>query len=114
MNSEAYQNALTEATIELREIVRQFEQLRTRKELIEKLVDALQPVVGSLESAAVPVRPTPDLLPVPIQERFDNVVAQGPDTNSTALTGETLGVAQISEYIRHNGAYFADNQSQAR
>jgi hypothetical protein len=51
---------------------------------------------------------------VPIQERFDNVVAQGPDTNSTALTGETLGVAQISEYIRHNGAYFADNQSQAR
>ena len=108
MNSDAYQNALTEATTELREIVRQFEQLRARKELIETLVNALQPVVATV----VAVRPTADLLPAPIQEKFDNTEALLSDAHSD--DSETLGVAQISEYIRQSGAYFADTRIQAR
>jgi|GEM_PF-5554012 len=46
MSIQAYQVAFAEATSELRDIVEQFEKLRARKELIEKVVEALKPVVG--------------------------------------------------------------------
>jgi len=46
MRQETYRFALDEATKELHGIVEQFEALRSRKEHIEKVVDALRPFIG--------------------------------------------------------------------
>jgi hypothetical protein len=46
MRQETYRFALDEATKELHGIVEQFEALRSRKEQIEKVVDALRPFIG--------------------------------------------------------------------
>lgn len=46
MNTAAYQSAFDEASVELRDIVGQFEQLRSRKEKVEKAVEVLKGLVG--------------------------------------------------------------------
>ena len=46
MRQETYRYALDEATAELRGIVAQYEALRSRKEQIEKVVEALRPFIG--------------------------------------------------------------------
>jgi len=46
MRQETYRFALDEATAELRDIVVKFEALRSRKEQIEQVVEALRPFVG--------------------------------------------------------------------
>ena len=46
MRQETYRFALDEATKELHGIVEQFEALRSRKENIEKVVEALRPFIG--------------------------------------------------------------------
>ena len=46
MRQETYRFALDEATAELRGIVTQFEALRSRKEHIEQVVEALRPFIG--------------------------------------------------------------------
>src|SRR5579872_5626132 len=46
MRQETYRFALDEATAELRDIVTQFEALRSRKEQIEQVVEALRPFIG--------------------------------------------------------------------
>ena len=46
MRQETYRFALDEATKELHGIVEQFEALRSRKEQIEKVVEALRPFIG--------------------------------------------------------------------
>jgi hypothetical protein len=46
MRQETYRFALDEATAELRDIVIQFEALRSRKEQIEQVVEALRPFIG--------------------------------------------------------------------
>ena len=46
MRQETYRFALDEATAELRDLVAQFEALRSRKESIEKVVEALRPFIG--------------------------------------------------------------------
>jgi hypothetical protein len=46
MRQETYRFALDEASAELRDIVVKFEALRSRKEQIEKVVEALRPFIG--------------------------------------------------------------------
>jgi hypothetical protein len=46
MRQETYRFALDEATAELGDIVTQFEQLKAKKEQIEKVVEALKPFIG--------------------------------------------------------------------
>ena len=46
MKQEVYRFAFEEATSELTEIVGEFEQLRVRKERIEKVIEALKPFAG--------------------------------------------------------------------
>ncbi len=46
MRQETYRFALDEATVELRDILVKFEALRSRKEQIEKVVEALKPFIG--------------------------------------------------------------------
>lgn len=49
MRQEVYRVALDEAKAELNEILARFEQLRLRKDRIEKIVEALKPLVVSNE-----------------------------------------------------------------
>ncbi|MGO9435718.1 MAG: hypothetical protein ACLPH3_00690 [Terracidiphilus sp.] len=46
MNKEVYRFAFDEANSELTQIVGEFEQLRLRKERVEKVVEALKPLAG--------------------------------------------------------------------
>jgi hypothetical protein len=46
MRHETYRFALDEATAELKDIVSQFEALKSRKEQIEQVVEALRPFIG--------------------------------------------------------------------
>lgn len=46
MNKEVYRFAFDEANAELAAIVGEFEQLRMRKERVEKVVEALKPLAG--------------------------------------------------------------------
>jgi hypothetical protein len=52
MRQEVYRVAFDEANAELSEILGKFELLRLRKDRIEKVVDALKPLVALNESAA--------------------------------------------------------------
>lgn len=47
MNKEVYRFAFDEANAELTAIVGEFEQLRMRKERVEKVVEALKPLANS-------------------------------------------------------------------
>ena len=51
---DAYRVAYDEAFTELREILREFEQLRLRKDRIENVVKALQPELGSRSQVDAP------------------------------------------------------------
>lgn len=54
MKQEVYRFAYEEASSELTEIVGEFEQLRLRKERIEKVMEALKPFAGpDVQGAAV-------------------------------------------------------------
>ena len=54
MRQEVYRVAFDEASAELSEILNKFEQLRVRKERVEKVVDALKPLIQATEAAAAP------------------------------------------------------------
>lgn len=47
MNKEVYRFAFDEANAELTAIMGEFEQLRMRKERVEKVVEALKPLAGA-------------------------------------------------------------------
>ena len=47
MNKDVYRFAFDEANAELSQIVGEFEQLRLRKERVEKVVEALKPLAGA-------------------------------------------------------------------
>jgi hypothetical protein len=59
----SYRAAFNTASAELNEVYREFEQLRVRKEKVEKVIDALKPLVGgqnaAWESSAAPVSSEP-------------------------------------------------------
>jgi len=50
MTKEAYRAAYEEAKLDLADILREFEQLRLRKEQFEKLVETLKPLVEQAAS----------------------------------------------------------------
>ncbi|WP_109488426.1 hypothetical protein [Occallatibacter savannae] len=54
MRQETYRFALDEATKELHDIVAQFDALRSRKEQIEAVVEALRPFIGLHAETATP------------------------------------------------------------
>ncbi len=51
MKQEAYRFAFDEANAELTQILGEFEQLRVRKDRIEKVVEALKPLAGDAQGA---------------------------------------------------------------
>lgn len=70
MKQEVYRFAYEEANSELTEIVGEFEQLRARKERIEKVIEALRPFAGpdvqvaatdqkAVEKVSYPFQPAP-------------------------------------------------------
>ncbi|MDE3187564.1 MAG: hypothetical protein KGM96_08600 [Acidobacteriota bacterium] len=59
MKQEVYRYAYNEANSELSEIITEFEQLRLRKENIEKALDALRPFAGvDAQAASAQVAPS--------------------------------------------------------
>lgn len=69
MRQEVYRVAFDEASAELSEILTKFEQLRTRKDRVEKVVDALKPLVVTSETVAASglhVERTPAAAPTPV------------------------------------------------
>lgn len=52
MRQEVYRVAYDEASAELSEILAKFEQLRLRKDRIEKVVEALKPLISSVDQSA--------------------------------------------------------------
>ena len=119
MRQEVYRVAFDEASAELSEILSKFEQLRLRKDRIEKVVDALKPLVASeslvpsAERVAVPVErqageplshspndpnqaSTPSPIPYPMQQP-----ASDPFSRRIETSGGQGGAAKdVSEYTR--------------
>lgn len=60
MKEEVYRFAFDEANAELSQIVNEFEQLRQRKDRIEKVVEALKPLAGNEGQAATGERKNAD------------------------------------------------------
>jgi hypothetical protein len=77
MNTAAYQSAFEEANAELKDILGQFEQLRSRKEKVEKAVEVLKGLVGiegqTMESRAseAPSSYSFQQVPAPLPEMPD-------------------------------------------
>ena len=119
MRQEVYRVAYDEASAELSEIVGRFEQLRTRKERVEKVVEALKPLVLAIEAAAsaersaiaerqaapveVPARASaepvqsssPSPIPYPVQPSSDPFARR----METAV-GQSGTAKDVSEYSR--------------
>jgi len=115
MRQEVYRVAYDEASAELSEILGKYEQLRLRKDRIEKVVDALKPLVLAMEAAnapertviperqqmpvEVPVRPAPEPvqsaapspIPYPVQQPVSDPFARREPVSSTK---------DVSEYSR--------------
>ena len=60
MKQEVYRFAFDEANTELSQILGEFEQLRARKERIEKVVEALKPLAGIETAGGSPERKSSD------------------------------------------------------
>lgn len=73
----AYRNAFETANAELNEIVSQFDQLRMRKERIEKMVEVLKPLLLEEAQSAAQASPAPAVeqqaaAPAPEAARHDD------------------------------------------
>jgi hypothetical protein len=118
MRQEVYRVAFDEARAELSEILGKFEQLRLRKDRIEKVVEALKPLINSNESqissapaerqpakseqsivpTAEPVQATASPIPYPVQQ----AVAPSNDPFARRENGSGLSAvaADLKEYSR--------------
>lgn len=68
MRQEVYRVAYDEASAELSEILGKFEQMRLRKDRVEKVVEALKPLVFANEAAAAAERTAvPERQPLPVE-----------------------------------------------
>jgi len=77
MRQETYRFALDEATAELRDIVVKFEALRSRKEHIEKVVEALRPFIGlHAEATTIVTSPAVTVETSPVVEFTEPVIEQ--------------------------------------
>jgi hypothetical protein len=121
MRQEVYRVAFDEASAELSEILSKFEQLRLRKDRIEKVVEALKPLVGtessvaSAERNAVPAErqtlageplshspnepsqgTTPSPIPYPMQQPASDPFSRRVE----ASAGQGGSAKDVSEYTR--------------
>lgn len=108
-HNEIYRVSHDAATAELTEITEEFERLRVRKDLVERLISALQPVIGEeQQQAAAPeaasTQPAPQLVETrpesapetkeqtlvadPFQRRVDHVLGIG------------AGIRDVRQYTR--------------
>ena len=85
MGQDAYRLAFEEATAELNEIMGRFEQLRQRKDRIEKFVEAFRPLLGLDEEEAVPEEEHSEEMPLVAQQAAEPepVIAQAAADPST-------------------------------
>ena len=123
MRQEVYRVAYDEASAELSEILAKFEQLRLRKDRIEKVVEALKPLISSVDlttssaekssaqverqpiageqpgHAAVPSTPTP--MPYPVQQAGEET------SDPFARRAETgVGVSSAAKDVREYSRLF--------
>jgi len=120
MRQEVYRVAYDEASAELSEILGRFEQLRLRKDRVEKVVDALKPLVMAVEAAAaaernliperqalpvevparVPAEPVqaaaPSSIPYPVQQPTSDPFSRRMET----AVGQSGTAKDVSEYSR--------------
>jgi hypothetical protein len=109
MNMEAYRIAFDMATKELQGIVSKFEQLRTRKELLEKTVEALGPLVEQSEKDAAATPQAMDPSALTMQEKFDLAMAKAAETGvvPNMVTGEPT---PSQTFIRRDDIYLGEPQ----
>jgi uncharacterized membrane protein len=81
MRQEVYRVAFDEASAELSEILSKFEQLRLRKDRIEKVVDALKPLVASESSA-----PSAERMVAPAERQAGEPLSHSPNEAGQATT----------------------------
>ncbi len=84
MRQEVYRVAFDEASAELSEILSKFEQLRLRKDRIEKVVDALKPLVAS-ESLA----PSAERIAAPVERQPGEPLSHSPNDPSQAVNAKS-------------------------
>ena len=68
MGQDAYQLAYDEATAELSEIIGRFEQLRQRKDRVEKFVEAFRPLLGLEVEESAPEEEHSEAMPFVAQQ----------------------------------------------
>ncbi len=67
MRQEVYRVAYDEASAELSEILGKYEQIRLRKDRVEKVIEALKPLVAELAAAERSAAPERKPLPIEVQ-----------------------------------------------
>ncbi len=88
MRLEVYRVAYDEASAELTEILAKFEQLRLRKERVEKVVDALKPLVVSNEFHTRTQAPSTAPERTSVSAERPAVVAEVPIPSSVSASGQ--------------------------
>lgn len=68
MRQDVYRVALDEASSELNDILTKFDQLRRRKDRLEKIVEALKPLVVSNDLRSVAAVATPERIVAPAEK----------------------------------------------
>ena len=111
MRQEVYRVAFDEARAELNEILGKFEQLRLRKDRIEKLVEALKPLITGYDlpvssaeqsvAVAVPQPATVAASPIPYPLRQTIEPSNDPfSRNTDSAVGVGAGANEVKEYSR--------------
>jgi hypothetical protein len=123
MRHEVYRVAFDEASAELSEILGRFEQLRLRKDRVEKVVEALKPLVTSAEAAlaaaadrnpapverqAAPIEapaarapePAPSPMSSPIPYPVQQPVSDPFSRRMESASGQSSAAKDVSEYSR--------------
>jgi hypothetical protein len=120
MRQEVYRVAMDEASAELSEILARFEQMRVRKDRLEKVVDALKPLVSVSEAPAAPperasvsaertaIAAEPPAAP-PVPAPIPYPVAQAAEETNDPFSrrGEgTLGLSSAAKDVREYSRLF--------
>ena len=116
MRQDVYRVAFDEARAELSEILGKFEQLRLRKDRIEKVVEALKPLISESQSSpapverqpakveqatphnAEPVQATASPIPYPVQQAV--APSSDPFSRRETANGISAVAADLREYSR--------------
>jgi hypothetical protein len=97
MRQEVYRVAFDEASAELSEILGKFEQLRLRKDRVEKVVEALKPLVSAAEAAVAAERaPAPERQARPVEAPMQSSPTHADPVQSSAPSPIPYPVQQSS------------------